>query len=214
MKNIDLTFFNTLKIRLQESKNGEIFHKLFLPKNRDFFLVDDKKAQKFKKSAVLLLLYYRNNRLKSILIQRPSYNGAHSNQISLPGGKYEDNDTNLINTAIRETFEEISVKSICEDVLGSLTPIAIPISRFAVYPYVSFLPIAPTIVIDEREVIEFIEFDIHDFLFHTDIIITEVDAIDQQLTVPAFSINNRIVWGATAMILNEFKEIALESLEF
>lgn len=212
MKNIDLTFFNTLKIRLQEKSNGEIFHRIFLPKNRIFFSVDDPKALNFQKSAILLLLFYRKNRLKSVLIQRPSYNGVHSNQISLPGGKFEQKDINLQNTAIRETYEEISVKSSPDHIIGSLTPIAIPVSKFSLYPFVSFLPFSPDIKGDDIEVEHTIEFDIEDFIFRSQISMQTVQAVDQTLTVPAFVIENHIVWGATAMVLNEFREIAKLSL--
>ncbi len=209
---MNLTFFNTLKIRLKENENGYKFHQKFLPKNRDFFLVSDKKAEKYRKSAVLLLLFYRGNRLKSILIERSTYNGAHSGQISLPGGKYEKEDLILEYTAIRETFEEIGVKVEFSDIIGSLTPVAIPISQFSVFPYVSFIYFTPQITIHEKEVIQLIEFDLMDFINESKIEVRKVLAIDRELEVPCFLINGHIVWGATGMILNEFRELVLSSL--
>lgn len=210
---MDLTFFNTLKIRLKENEDGHKFHEFFLPKNRDFFLVTDQKAKNYRKSAVLMLLFLNENRLKSILIERSSYHGAHSGQISFPGGKYENKDVHLINTAIRETYEEIGVTTSPMDILGALSPVAIPISQFAVYPFISFIHFVPVIHKDPNEVIDTIEFDVMDFIEHAKIEERKVLAIDRELIVPSFLINGHIVWGATGMILNEFRELALSSLK-
>lgn len=210
---MDLTFFNTLKIRLKENENGFKFHEIFLPKNRNFFSVTDQKAKNFRKSAVLILLFLNESRLKTILIERSTYIGAHSGQIGFPGGKYEQDDKNLINTAIRETFEEIGVTISPTDIIGSLTPVAIPISQFAVYPFIAYIPYTPEIKIDTNEVINTIEFDVIDFIKHTKIEESKVRAIDRELIVPSFIINKQIVWGATGMILNEFRELVSSSIE-
>jgi len=210
---MNLTFFNTLKIRLKENDNGYKFHQNFLPKNRDFFSVTDKKALNYRKSAVLILLYYKEDRLKSILIERSTYNGAHSGQISLPGGKFEIEDINIINTAIRETFEEIGVATTSMDIIGALSPVAIPISQFALYPFISLINFVPDIRKDINEVLNTIEFDVMDFIENATIQEYKVHAIDRELLVPGFLINGHIVWGATGMVLNEFREIALMSLK-
>lgn len=210
---MDLTFFNTLKIRLKENEDGHKFHEIFLPKNRDFFSVTDQKAKNYRKSAVLILLYHKEERLKSILIERSSYHGAHSGQISFPGGKYEEEDMHLVNTAIRETYEEIGVITSPMDVLGALSPVAIPISQFAVYPFICLIPFVPAIQKEPNEVIDAIEFDVMDFIKHATIEERKVQAIDRELIVPCFLINGHIVWGATGMILNEFRELALSSLK-
>jgi len=211
MQNNDLTFFNTLKIRLKESNNSKKYHLEFLPKNRDFFHPKDKKAKNYKKSAVMLVLFYRENRLKSLLIERSSYKGIHSGQIGLPGGKFEPNDNNIRKTAIRETFEEISVVIKPKDILGKLTPFTISVSQFTVYPYVSYLNYVPNFVKDMNEIEAIIEFDVWDFVLNSQIIYNKVYALDQRMEVASFEISNRIVWGATAMILNEFKSVLKET---
>ena len=207
-----LTFFNILKIRLKQNFDGEKFHVKFLPKNRIFFSIDDKKVENYRKSAVMMILFFDKNRIKSILIQRSRYDGAHSGQISFPGGKFEPNDIDLINTAIRETYEEINLKIEPSDIIGSLTPITIPISEFLVYPFICFLKQRPKFKADNHEVLEVIEYDISLLLEESAISEREVMVRSQKLMVPAFEINNNIVWGATAMMLNEFREIALEIL--
>jgi 8-oxo-dGTP pyrophosphatase MutT (NUDIX family) len=205
-----LTFFNILKIRLKQNLDGEKFHVKFLPKNRIFFSIDDKKVENYRKSAVMMILFNDENHIKSILIQRSSYDGAHSGQISFPGGKFEPSDINLINTAIRETYEEINLKIEPSDIIGSLTPITIPISEFLVYPFVCYLKQKPKFIADNHEVLEVIEYDISSLLKKDAILEREVIVRNQALKVPAFEINNKIVWGATAMMLNEFREITLE----
>ena len=212
MQNNDLTFFNTLKIRLKENINGKMFHNFFLPKNRDFFSPEDEKAANFRKSAVMLTLFFRKDSLRSLLIQRATYPGAHSGQISLPGGKQELYDKSLLETAIRETFEEISVPVSPNEIIGSLSPITIPISKFTVYPYISLLSDTPEYKVDGNEVVSIIEFDVWEFIHHAAINNYKVKGISAELEAPAFNIDGHIVWGATAMILNEFREIVLEVL--
>lgn len=212
MQNDDLTFFNTLKIRLKEDNQGEIFHEKFLPKNRDFFSHKDKKAETFTQSAVMLILFSRDNSLKSLLIERATYPGVHSGQISFPGGKQEISDQDLLGTAIRETFEEISATILPNQIIGSLSPLAIPISKFTVFPYVCLLPNPPHLLLDQNEVASIIEFDVWEFIYHASIKDYKVIGAGTELLVPAFNINGHIVWGATAMILNEFREIAREIL--
>jgi len=210
MQNDDLTFFNTLKIRLKEDIDGKIFHEIFLPKKRDFYSPGDEKAVDFRKSAVMLTLFFRKSSLRSLLIQRATYPGAHSGQISLPGGKQDFPDNNLLDTAIRETFEEISVRVNPNEVIGPLSPLTIPISRFTVYPYIALLPYPPEYKIDENEVVSIIEYDVWEFIHHATIDIYKVKGVNTELEAPAFNIDGHIVWGATAMILNEFREIMLE----
>ena len=213
MQNNDLTFFNTLKIRLKEDIDGKKFHEKFLPEKRDFFSPRDEKAIDFRKSAVMITLFFREKSLRSLLIQRAVYPGAHSGQISLPGGKQDLSDKNLLETAIRETFEEISVRVDENEVIGSLSPLTIPISQFTVYPFIALLPQTPNYKSDENEVVGIIEYDVWDFVHHANIDIYKVKGVNTELEAPAFNINGHIVWGATAMILNEFREIMLEVLK-
>ncbi|MEI6347272.1 MAG: CoA pyrophosphatase [Bacteroidota bacterium] len=213
MKENILTFFNILRIRLKHNNFGVSFHQNILPNKRIFFSINDKEVQNYRKSAVMMVLFEDDYRLKSLLIRRSKYFGTHSDQISFPGGKVEPFDINLEQTAIRETKEEINVDINSNDIVGELTPLVIPISQFLVYPYICFLKKAPDYSIDNHEVAEIIEFDIETFIKKTVIQNLNVNIKDQIMEVPAFKIDNHIVWGATAMILNEFREISKEIFE-
>ena len=90
------------------------------------------------KLAAVLVLFYgdENNDTRMILILRNTYNGVHSNQVSFPGGKKDDSDFNLKQTAIRETVEELGLDKSFIKIIGSLSKFYIPPSNFNVQPFI------------------------------------------------------------------------------
>jgi 8-oxo-dGTP pyrophosphatase MutT (NUDIX family) len=173
----------------------------------------DSTLENAKLSAVSIVIYNKKNEWYFCLIQRPQYNGPHSGQMALPGGKKEEIDFDLMQTAIRETKEEIGVELKQMDVIGKLTELFIPVSNTLVFPYTAIIDHVPNFTIQATEVAEIIECKITHLLSQTNNEITQVK-INETLTIktPYFSLNDKIVWGATAMILNEFKKIWEESL--
>ncbi|MDA3780592.1 MAG: CoA pyrophosphatase [Bacteroidales bacterium] len=89
-------------------------------------------------AAVLLFIYPKNKSIYTLLIQRANYEGIHSGQISLPGGKYETKDKNFKQTALRETHEEIGINPSEIEIIGQLSPLHIPVSNFNVYPFIGY----------------------------------------------------------------------------
>jgi len=167
-----------------------------------------KESEKSKKCGVMILLYPVNNIIYSVLILRTEYEGIHSGQVALPGGKYEKNDLNLVYTAIRETSEEIGINNADIKIIGQLSKLYIPPSDYVVYPSIGFVQQKPEFILNTNEVKEIIEYPIKILL--NDAIIKSKDFhINTSLSfkAPYFQIENQIVWGATAMILSEFKEI-------
>ncbi|MCP4522165.1 MAG: CoA pyrophosphatase [Cytophagales bacterium] len=160
-----------------------------------------------RRSAVLLLLYPNNDKLYSVLMKRPEYDGKHSGQISLPGGKYEEDDIDLKTTAVREFKEEVGVDITKDKIIGTLEDIYIPPSNFLVSPFVAYISQKPSFVPDQREVERLIEYPIQRLL-ETDVIQHTHQEIsnNMKIKVPYFDIDDEIVWGATAMILGEFRE--------
>jgi 8-oxo-dGTP pyrophosphatase MutT (NUDIX family) len=161
-----------------------------------------------RKAAVVMLFYPKNNITHLVLIARKPYQGTHSGQICLPGGKMDDTDTCLQETAIRETFEEIGIEKNKINLVKQLSEIYIPPSHLMVVPFLGYCTETPSFIPDAREVDTIIEFPISELL--DDSIIKKVqmktsyaDAID----VPAFVFENHVIWGATAMMLSELKEI-------
>ena len=161
-----------------------------------------------KKSAVMILLYPKNNSIYSVLILRAKYNGTHSGQVSLPGGKFEKCDNDFRETALRETQEEIGVDASKINIVGALTKLFIPPSNFFVFPFVGYLNEEPLFYVNKKEVTEIIEYPIS-MLINKDIVKSKIFEIKNNIsfTAPYFDINGKVVWGATAMILSEFKEV-------
>lgn len=177
-------------------------------------LVDSGKLDASPKiAAVLILLYEDNGRLKFPLILRNTYPGVHSNQIGFPGGKVESQDINLGATAIRETHEEIAATPSQIKLLGELTELFIPPSNFLVYPFVGIYKGKPNFKPNDEEVKKIIPVDLLEFQKSENKISHQVNVRNKIARVPAFRLpENQIVWGATAMMLNEFRVFSKESL--
>ncbi len=198
-------FKNKLMIQLRGDLPGEQAHLQMMPTARDENLVFPGFKTAPVKSAVMVLFYKDNsNYIKFPLIQRPTYNGAHSGQVGLPGGKAEPFDQDLVSTALRETREEIGISPEKIHVLGKLTDLHIAVSNFIVTPVLGVMNEKPVFVIDKLEVDEVIESNLADIIDpakrkHGTIKVRGKYRIE----TPYFDIGNRIVWGATAMMLNE-----------
>lgn len=159
-------------------------------------------------SAVTLLLFAaQDNSPSLLLIERPVYDGVHSGQIALPGGKMEDSDKSLEHTALREMKEETGFDGEVE-ILGKLSDVYIPPSNFLVTPFVAYTNSRPLWKPDEREVASLIEAPL-DFL-NDDRLVGEGEFITSskyKVKAPFFIFQSHRIWGATAIMLSEFREI-------
>lgn len=163
-----------------------------------------------KPGSVLILLYPDGDSLKFPLTKRPEYLGAHSGQVSLPGGKAEDNEDE-IQTALRETEEEIGVSRGEIRVLGKLSKFFVIPSNFMVTPVIGYLNQKPKFIPQASEVTRVIEGDVANLIKYDAIQVKEILAAKlYPMLAPHFEIEDEIVWGATAMMLNEFREVVRE----
>ena len=161
-----------------------------------------------KKAAVMMLFYPKNGRTHLVLIVRNSYEGVHSAQIAFPGGKFEIDDLNFENTALRETYEEIGVTPDFMEIIKSFTHIYIPPSNFLVYPFMGICKEEIIFIPDSTEVAEIIELPLSYFLDDNIIVTVNMStSYGINCVVPAFKIEEHIVWGATAMMLSELKDV-------
>lgn len=183
-------------------------HAKMVPSNRTE-LLKKFNAEKLmpKKAAVMMLFYPKNNQTHIVLILRNSYKGVHSSQIAFPGGKPENEDVDLKDTALRETHEEIGVLPHKIEVIRSFTEVYIPPSNYMVYPFLGVSKDELQFIRQEDEVAGIIEFPLVDFLDDGIIHIKKMNtSYANDFEVPGFLVNEHFVWGATAMILSELKE--------
>ena len=205
-----LSFVELLKEQVNHLP-GENAHLELMPLNRQFTSEALKKKPNYRRSAVAIILYQEHSIIKSILIQRPSYDGIHGGQVSFPGGKMDDSDSNLEFTARREAFEEINLPISSGVFIGKLSEIYIPPSNFLVEPNLFYVDKLPQLTADEREVDSIIHFDIFDLL-NPENLKSEDMQFEGGFTrknVPYYDLQGYKVWGATGMILAELKQLLL-----
>jgi len=160
-----------------------------------------------RNSSVFILLFMKNGSWHVPFIQRPVYDGAHSGQVSFPGGKSEESDQSLIDTAFRETEEEIGIKRQDVHFVGTLTSLYIPNSNFMVYPQVGIIHSEPKFELNSREVETLIEAPLSQLLHPSSVKRFSRQINNYQVEAPFFCIEGYEIWGATAMILSEFLQV-------
>jgi len=156
-----------------------------------------------REAGVLILLYPHNGSINTVFIQRPDYIGVHGGQISFPGGKKEPGDSNIVETALRETEEEIGIKTYEISVVGTLTPLFIPVSNTLVTPVAGWMDSRPGFKHQSVEVVYLIEGELKRFLEPSIIRIKPFEIRGEMIDVKYFDYEGNTIWGATAMILNE-----------
>ncbi len=188
---------------------GETSHYIMAPEMRKKEL-DKVKIDKLnpREAAVMMLCYPKNQILHLALILRPTYEGVHSGQIALPGGKVEKEDANYQETALRETWEEIGVEQQTVTVVKSLTRVYIPPSNFWVYPFLGYANEQPKFERQIEEVDKIIEIPLTDLLDESNVFLKKITtSYANDIEVPCFKLDGYTVWGATAMMLSELKSL-------
>ncbi len=168
----------------------------------------EKTVKNVRYASVLISLYEHRGEIYTSLMLRPKYRGVHSAQVSFPGGARENEETPE-ETALRESHEELGIVPEKVKVIGRLSQVFIPPSRYLVTPVVGYLTERPNFDLDPFEVEELIEVP----LLHLfdDKVVTQhkIDIPTKRIRVlmPCYLINQHIIWGATAMMVSEFKQI-------
>lgn len=183
-------------------------HIKMAPLERISSLQSSNYPENLRKAAVMMLFYPRDDKTFLALILRNSYKGVHSSQIAFPGGKVEIDDKDLAETALRETFEEIGIHPNQIEIIRQFTQVYIPPSSFLVTPFLGFSSSEIIFNPSEREVAGMIEVPLEALLNDENVTNVSLEtSYASKITVPCFQFGDYQVWGATAMMMSELKEV-------
>ena len=201
MENLKNQLLNALKA----SKPGQKAQLLMAPDFREEELLQRDNKLASKKSAVLVLFNPFSDELSLIITKRSSRLKVHRGQVSFPGGRADKADKNPIETALRETEEEIGIPRQSIEIIGQLTNLFIPPTNFDVVPVVGFLKTVPNYNCNPDEVEQVLEVPITKLSDSSNIkqkvFYTSSSGIDRK--APYYDVMGLEIWGATAMILSE-----------
>ncbi|MCB9189728.1 MAG: CoA pyrophosphatase [Flavobacteriales bacterium] len=205
---------DNIERRLKGNLPGVSAHEIMAPYQRRTAkdVIEEKKD--CRKAATLMLLYPKNGQWFFALMLRPDYDGVHGGQVSFPGGKIEKGETPE-QAAIRECEEEIGIDGSKIKLLGKLTDVYIPPSNILVNPFVGYIDYEPVFYPDRKEVEQVLEVPLND-VFRDDLIKQKKIEVGRYsdnpiiLEVPYFEFCYETVWGATALMISEFKEMMKE----
>ncbi len=153
-----------------------------------------------RRAGVLAPLFVRDGALWVLLTKRTESVERHRGQIAFPGGRQEEDDASLYQTALRETEEEIGVTPADIRYLGALTPLT-TITDYYVEPYVGAIPHPYPFRIQETEIAGLIEVPVRALL---DPAALETKPFPgREEPVLFYHYGETVIWGATARMLKE-----------
>ena len=190
-------------------------HKKMSPLERvTFFNEEQFQIKNYREAGVMMLFYPKMGKTYLALIVRSTYPGVHSSEIGFPGGKPEILDQSLLDTALRETYEEIGVSPSCVGFVKPFSQIYIPPSNFLVSPYMGVSDDELSFRLDLKEVKEVLEFSLSDLLDPESVSKVRMDtSYARNIEVPVFVVNGYFVWGATAMMMSELKQVLINAIQ-
>lgn len=204
-------FFNLLKTEIDKGLPGTEVQLQMISSDNFLKNLPRSPGKDARNAAVLILLYPYNRSVYTVFMQRPDYEGIHGGQISFPGGKAEPSDTNIIQTAIREANEETGVDPAQISVIGTLTPLFMPVSNTLVTPVIGWTEKRPVFNHHPEEVLFLFDADIRRLLDPSIVKIKPIKTGSEMYEAKHFDYEGYVIWGATAMMLNELLNILRRS---
>ncbi len=202
------TLIEKLSIRINHDLPGKFAQeKMFIKPSNNKVKTGGQK----KPAAVLILLYPNNEEWCFFLTKRTTIVEHHKGQISLPGGIIEQNESSK-NAALRETHEEIGIKYDKINIIGSLTSYYVPISGFEIFPFLGWTEEKPKTKINNLEVARLISVSTNDLVLDKNYKIKNGMILGHPVKIPYFDLCGEMVWGATSVILSEFRFMLKEFL--
>ncbi len=198
-----MDFIEKLRNELQKPLPGEKSQFEMASGNRIFYK-EFQYTEPHRHGSVLICIYLHDVNWSVVFIKRTEGHGPHSGQMAFPGGMVEEDDEDLYATAIREAEEEVGIKKNQIEFVGKLSPLHIPVSNIMVHPFIVYMQRKPILSGNKDEVDEILETPIDVFLDTKNHSSFNFEYKDKTYISPCFIINGYKIWGATAMIWNEF----------
>lgn len=205
-------FADFLKVRLKQPLPGQEAQRKMAPQP-----LDEENARVFDpaedaiKSSVLVVFHPNKKGDPELILTLRSDDIDHGGQISFPGGRAENAET-ARETALREAREEVGIDPEEVQVLGELSKLYIGHSNNYVTPIVGFMDTIPKLQLDEREVQEAFSIELDSLLVKKNLMVEQWKLQTKHFHVPYWDVHRVPLWGATAMMLNEFLELYREYL--
>ena len=211
MKSIELDLIK-LSAVLLEDLPGEFAQFRMAPLARKRISEMPLEDDSIRKAAVMIPLFRSDKQDCILLTVRSTYEGVHSGQVSFPGGKFDENESDPIHVALREMEEEVGIKAEHVQIIGKLSPLFIPVSKIHVQPVIAWVS-EPNWTANSHEVAQILEVPIQQF-FQGNVIQKKSMEFSPGIPVevPYFDIQGHVVWGATAMIISELLSVLEKKL--
>ena len=182
-----------------------------LSQRRKQYIADN--DNRYELSAVLIPIYYKNGEYYILVTKRTDRVKAHKGQISFPGGTYEARDRRLVDTALRECAEEIGLTPDKVEILGELDDTVTETSNYIISPFVGLIPYPYQFRINAEEIEEIIEIPVSALLDKDRLHLENKVKDGKAFTSYSYHYQGRVIWGATARILNQFLHILVQAME-
>ena len=162
-------------------------------------------------AAVLVPLYYKDGQIHILFTKRTDTVKTHKGHVCFPGGGYEESDNTLLNTALRESNEEIGLSPEDIEIIGELDDIASLTTNYIISPFVSFIPWPYEFTLSSYEAERLIEVPIQ-VLLDRNCVNKGTELWGGELVTAYFyQYRGDIIWGATARILSQFLDIYVQA---
>ena len=157
---------------------------------------------KYRIASVLVVIYGKDPIV--IMTEKPKHMKFHAGEISFPGGKLDNSDSDILETALRETREEIGLTITRDQVVGQLDSVVTLNSGFLILPFVSIIDKIPELS-PNAEVEKIFHIPLESFL---NTVARDPDPSHNLIQeMYTFEYQNQIVWGASARILKQIQSI-------
>ena len=158
-------------------------------------------------AAVLVPILCKGGEYHILFTQRSNQVAHHKGQISFPGGARSKVDSSLLDTALRESWEEIGLEAKDVEILGELDDTPTTTSRFVISPFVAFVPHPYEFRVNRHEIDEIFDVPVSALLYKANVTEERYVFGDEIVTAYSYEYGGRVIWGATARIVQQFLEV-------